>query len=78
MPLTEKDLKAIEQLLEIRIDRALEERLQHFPSREELFDRLDEIVTELQATRQEMAFQSHKIRDHEDRIQVLEDSEAKA
>ena len=72
MALTEKDLKAIENRLEIKIDKALEERLRHLPTREELLGQLDQILTEIKASRDEQSVQAHHLRDHEDRLQALE------
>ncbi len=77
MALTQQDLEAIGQLFDIRIDKALEEKLteklRDYPTRQEFLSHMDQIMTELKAIRQEQEFQTYRLRDHEDRITVLED-----
>jgi DNA repair ATPase RecN len=81
MSLTVEDLKAIKELvrseideaLDAKLDQKLDEKLGLFPTREEFFKHLDEIMTELKAIRQEQEFQTYRLRDHEDRINKLED-----
>ena len=78
MALTDKDLIAIKQLLRDEIDQALEKKLEEklriFPTREEFFSHMDEIVTELKAMRQELTIQGHQVRNQEDRISNLEET----
>jgi hypothetical protein len=78
MTLTQHDLDAIGQLFDIKIDNALEakltEKLRDYPTRQEFLSHMDQIMTELKAIRQEQEFQTYRLRDHEDRITVLEDT----
>lgn len=73
MALTAEDLKAdrdlvrteVDQALELKLDRKLDEKLKIFPTRDEFFKHMDEIMTELKAIRQEHKFQAYRLRDHE-------------
>lgn len=67
--LTEKDIDYLEKRLK-----------DIFPTREEfkelksdLFDKLDEILKEIQTSREERIIKSHQISRHEDKIAVLEE-----
>lgn len=64
MALTEKDLDFIEKIIE--------EKISHLPTREEFHQRMDEAMGELQAIRQEHTLMSHRLSDHEDRVASLE------
>lgn len=78
MTLTKKDLQAIRDLVKITVDDELEEKLneklKNFPTKDEFFSRMDEIMTELKAMREEQKILTHKVyEDHEGRITTLED-----
>lgn len=80
MALSDEDLKNIKNLVEVTfdekldvvLDRKLEERLSHLPNKEEFYAKMDEIMGELKAIREEQAVVSHQISNHEDRIGILE------
>jgi len=77
MTLTQKDLDAIRDLVGVEIDerleQKLEEKLKNFPSKKEFFSRMDEVMGELKAMREEVTVLSHRVSNHEDRITILDD-----
>lgn len=77
MTLTDEDLKAIKDLVKITIDEELEEKLneklKYFPSKEDFFEKMDEIMGELKAMRESQEILTHKVyEDHEPRIKKIE------
>lgn len=77
MALTDKDLKAIADLVKVTIDDELEEKLneklKYFPSKEEFFNRMDEIMHELKTMREEQTVITNEVyEDHEPRISKIE------
>ena len=73
------DLQAIKELIEVTIDEAIEEkglvtkeRISHLPTKDEFFSKMDEIMGELKAIREELPVQSHRLSNHEDRLQKIE------
>ena len=72
------DLKAISQLIKVNIDEAIEEKLvtkddiSHLPTKDEFYTKMDEVVGELKASREEQTLLSHRVSDHEDRIEKIE------
>jgi|SRR3989344_3378181 len=77
MALTDKDLNAIKDLMKITIDEELEEKLneklKHFPSKEDFFSKMDEIMTELKTMREEQIVLTSKVYDDlEPRMEKVE------
>ena len=76
MSLTQKDLNAIKDLIGITIDEAmenkLEEKLSKFPTKEEFFNRMDEVMSELKIIREETTVLAHQVSNHENRITKVE------
>jgi hypothetical protein len=72
------DLKAIKGLIEVTLDEATETKLvtkediSHLPTKDEFYTKMDEVVGELKTIRVEQPLQSHKLSDHEDRIEKIE------
>jgi hypothetical protein len=70
------DLKAIKQLIEVtfdeKVDERLDEKLSHLPTKDEFYEKMDEVMGELKAIREEQAVQGQHLSDHEDRIQKIE------
>ncbi len=66
--LTEKDIAILENRFK-EIFLTKEEFQKH---RSELFDKLDTILREIQAGREEQTIVAHRISEHEDRIGILE------
>lgn len=70
------DLKAIKGLIEVTMDEKLDEKLDaklsHLPTKDEFFTKMDEVMEELKTIREEQPLQSHKLSNHEDRIQKIE------
>jgi hypothetical protein len=71
-----EDLNAIKQLIEVTLDEKLDGKLDakisHLPTKDEFYGKMDEVMGELKAIREEQAVQSHRIADHEDRIEKIE------
>lgn len=66
------DLKAMKDLIEVAVDEKLDENLKYLPTKDEFYGKMDEVMGELQAIREEQAVQSQHLSDHEDRIQKIE------
>lgn len=62
--LTQRDIIIIENLLN--------ERLKFFPTKDELFKRLDHIVGELETIRNEQLLLTHSQGEHDGRLKALE------
>ena len=77
MTLTKKDLSAIRGIVEVTIDEALEsklnEKLKNYPSKEEFFDKMDEVMTELKAIREETTVLPSQVGRNTKRIENIED-----
>lgn len=74
------DFKAIKSLIEVTVDEVIEKKelvtkgdLSHLPTKDEFFDKMDEVMKELKAIREEQPIQSRKLSEHDDRIQRIED-----
>ena len=74
------DLKAIKGLIEVTVDEVIEKRelvtksdISHLSTKDEFYAKMDEVMGELKAIRQEQPLQSRKLSEHEDRIQKIED-----
>jgi predicted nuclease with TOPRIM domain len=68
--LTQKDLEEIEKVVEEK----LEEKLWLLPTKDEFFSKMDELMGELSAIRDEQTIIGHQVSDHEERLSVLEES----
>lgn len=74
MPLTSRDLKQIsdvverklEEKLEEKLDEKLEEKFSQF--RDELYTKIDPVLEEVMANRDERTIISHHVSDHGDRL----------
>ncbi|MBI2590796.1 MAG: hypothetical protein HYW33_02865 [Candidatus Blackburnbacteria bacterium] len=67
--LTQQDLEQIEELIEEKIV----ERIRLLPTRDEFFSKMDELITELKAMREEHAVSKGQVIDHEERLESLEE-----
>ena len=81
MSLTTNDLKLIKDVmkvtideeLDIKLEEKLEEKIKYLPNKEEFFAKMDELVTELKAMREEHTLLSHRVyENHEPRIEKIE------
>lgn len=68
MVLTIKDLDEIEKL----VDEKIEERTKNLPTKDDFFNKMDEIMGELKAIRENTTVLSGRVANHEDRIAKLE------
>ena len=70
------DMNAIKGLIEVTIDEKLDakldEKLKYLPTKDEFYDKMDEVMGELKAIREEQTVQSHQLSDHEDRLVKVE------
>ncbi|MEK7521841.1 MAG: hypothetical protein AAB599_03525 [Patescibacteria group bacterium] len=66
--LTQEDLGEIEQL----IDEKVVEKIKLLPTKDEFFEKMDQVMGELQAIRDEHTMRDGRIDDHEERIENLE------
>ena len=79
MALSDEDLKNIKQIVEVTIEEKTESVLatkadiSHLPTKNEFFGKMDEVMGELKAIREEQTVQSHQLSGHADRITKLED-----
>lgn len=69
MTLTQVDLDEIEKV----VDEKIEDRISNLPTKSEFFTRMDEVVGELKAIRENTTVQTHQVSEHEDRITSLEE-----
>ena len=62
--LTEQDIEQIEEVIE--------DKIKDLPTKDEMFTRMDAIMGELKAIREEMIIVSHKALKNTDRIESIE------
>lgn len=77
MSLTTNDLKLIKEVMKITIDEELEEKVEEklsfLPTREEFYAKMDEVMGEIKAMREEHTLLSSRVyEDHEPRIVKIE------
>src|SRR4030095_10488748 len=70
------DLKAIKGLIEVtfdeKLDEKLDERLSHLPTKDEFYEKMDEVMGELKTIREEQALQNQHQADYDERIEKRE------
>jgi len=78
--LDDDDLKSIKDLMEITFDEKIEEKelvtkddIKHLPTKDEFYQKMDEVVGELKAVREELPIISHQLSNHDDRIEKIEE-----
>jgi len=67
--LTQKDLEEIKKVIEEK----LEEKIRLLPTKEEFFSKMDELMGELSAIRDEQTIIGHQVSDQEERLSALEE-----
>ena len=77
--LDSEDLKAIKDLIEVTIEDVIEKKelvtksdLSHLPTKDEFYTKMDEVMGELKTIREEQPLLSHRVSNHEDRIEKIE------
>ena len=74
--LDDQDLKAIKGLIEVtldeKLDEKLDERLSFLPTKDEFYGKMDEVMGELKAIREEVTVLGHRVSEHDDRLEKLE------
>ena len=77
--LDSNDLKAIKELIEVAVEEVIDrmglatkDHLGNLPTKDEFYGKMDEVMGELKAIREEQAVQSQHLSDHEDRIEKIE------
>jgi len=68
MTLTIKDLDEIEKI----VDEKIEDRTKNLPSKDDFFTKMDEVMGELKAIRENTTVLSHQVSEHDDRIVKIE------
>ncbi|HEX6269726.1 MAG TPA: hypothetical protein VFZ43_05795 [Anaerolineales bacterium] len=73
------DLKAIKDLIEVTVEEVIDKKglatrdhLGNLPTKDEFYGKMDQVMEELKAIREEQAVQSQHLSDHEDRIEKIE------
>jgi len=69
--LTQRDLNLIEKI----INETIEEKTRNLPTKDEFFTKMDEVMGELQAMREEDTILGHQVSEHEKRICGLEENQ---
>lgn len=79
--LTKKDLSLIESIIEEKLEEKLNEKLKFLPTKDEFYEKMDEVMGKLKAIREEhevlggkSSEHSDQLEDHEKRILKLEKS----
>jgi len=74
--LDDQDLKAIRDLIDVELDQKLDEKLgeklSHLPTKDEFYGKMDDVIGELKAMREEVSILSHQVADHGDRLEKIE------
>jgi hypothetical protein len=78
--LDDDDLKAIKDLMQITFEDAIEakglvtkEDVNHLPTKDDFYTKMDEVMGELKTIREEQTLQSRHLSDHDDRLEKIED-----
>ena len=73
------DLKAIRNLIEVTVDEVIERKelvtkgdLSFLPTKDDFYNKMDEVMGELKTSREEQIMLSHQVSGHEDRIEKIE------
>src|SRR5215208_6983876 len=72
------DLKALKALIEVTIDEkelVTKSDISHLPTKDEFYEKMDEVMGELKTVREEQTLLSHRVSDHEDRIEKIESNQ---
>jgi hypothetical protein len=74
------DFKALKDLMQVTIEEAIEtkelvtkEDVNHLPTKDDFYTKMDEVMGELKTIREEQALQSQHLSDHDDRLEKIED-----
>lgn len=70
--LTQKDFDEIEKILDQKLDEKFDQRFSHLPTKDDFFNKMDEVMGELKAIREERETQADVLSDHGDRLEKLE------
>jgi hypothetical protein len=73
------DLKAIKDLIEVTVEEVIDKKgvatndhIGNLPTKDEFYGKMDEVMGELKAIREEVAVLGHQVSEHDDRIDKLE------
>jgi predicted nuclease with TOPRIM domain len=67
--LTQTDLDEIEKIVEEKVEEKIGEKTNLLPTKEEFFGKMDEVMGELKAIREEHAVQLAKVSEHSDQLE---------
>ena len=62
----------IEDVFDRKLDEKLDEKLKNLPTKKEFFGRMDKLLSQVQTSRSEQTLLSHRVSNHEDRLQIVE------
>lgn len=62
----------LDEKLEQKLDQKLQEHLRHYPTKEDFFSRMDDLMGEVKTIREEVTLVAYRSSDHTDRIEALE------
>ncbi|OQA82482.1 MAG: hypothetical protein BWY29_00848 [Microgenomates group bacterium ADurb.Bin238] len=68
MPLNKNDLRLVRQV----VNEVIEKIYKNLPTKNEFFNSMDQLITELKTNRQEQTLIVHRLTNHENRIQKVE------
>ncbi len=68
MTLTQKDFDQVEEIIKEKLD----EKIKLLPSKDEFFQKMDEVMGELKTIREEQIIIGHQTTENEERITTLE------
>ena len=79
------DLRAIKDLIEVTVEEVIERKdlvtkyyLGNLPTKDEFYGKMDDVMGELKAIREEVSVLGHQVAGHEDRIEKIESELDKA
>jgi predicted nuclease with TOPRIM domain len=68
MTLTQKDINEIEGIVKTTV----KEEIKGLPTKDEFYSKMDDVMGELKTIREEQTLITHRVSDHEDRIEKIE------
>lgn len=68
MSLSQRDLNQIKKFIEEKFD----EKIKLLPTKDEFFQKMNEVIGELKTIRKEQIIVGHQVNNHEERISVFE------
>lgn len=67
--LTQKDFDQIEEIIDLKLEEKLNEKLGDLPSKDDFYEKMDEVMGEIKAMREEQTLIGNKLSDHSDQLE---------